>query len=256
LYTRNASATASWILPPSLPTPVALSSLPPPYYVVSHGVLGLIGENTTYLSSNDLADFPEPDLGIELFAAENLFGQVVEVGDFTSLFIGREDVDGFREGFTGRRTSSEDLSSEYVCCTDRCTYLCVTTDAKDTDIYILVGVGVKVLLDLVGDLRVSTWLCLTVRETHHLRVGSDLGLLNSLKLGQDLFIAFPELVLLDERNVALAKLRKEGLHSSLLVLALEFLDLVELGIELLALSLDFVGVVSSNGDDSTNTLGD
>jgi hypothetical protein len=48
---------------------------------------------------------------------------------------------------------------------------------------------------------------------------------------------------------------EEWLHGSLLVLALQSSDGFKLDVKLFALSLDLIGVVSSDGDNSSDTLG-
>jgi hypothetical protein len=76
--------------------------------------------------------------------------------DFTGLLIGRKDVDGFREGFTGSGSGTEDLQISVTLSWEfGVAHLGVTSDTKDTDVDILVRVRFKVLLDLVGDLPIS-----------------------------------------------------------------------------------------------------
>jgi len=79
--------------------------------------------------------------------------------DFTGLFIGRKDVDGFRKGFADRGCGAEDLRISHtvvVVYYRDGAYLCITANTKDTNEDILVRIGVKVLLDLIGDLDVSS----------------------------------------------------------------------------------------------------
>lgn len=110
--------------------------------------------------------------------------------------------------------------------------------------------------------------------TDQFLVGGGLGLDHGLQLGRDLLKALLKLVLLDQRDVALAKLLPESalmqrgetrwgwtygqerLHGSLLLLALERPDGVEPGVKLLAFALNFPSIVTSHGNDTSDTLGD
>jgi len=60
------------------------------------------------------------------------------------------------------------------------------------------------LLDLIGDLDISYDLT-TLRGTDQLLISSGLGLCNSLQFAQDLFERLFELILLDQRDVALTE---------------------------------------------------
>lgn len=48
--------------------------------------------NVTYLATNDLADFTKPNLGIELLCAQDILGEVVEVGYLAGLLIRGKDI--------------------------------------------------------------------------------------------------------------------------------------------------------------------
>jgi hypothetical protein len=94
--------------------------------------------------------------------------------------------------------------------------------------------------------------------------------LNSLKLGKNFLEPLLELVLLDQRDVTLTEFlyvvskhrryhdttySEERLHGGLLVLALQTGDGVELGVKLFTLSLDLVGIMTGDGDYTSDTLG-
>jgi len=108
-----------------------------------------------------------------------------------------------------------------------------------------------------------------IQLTDQFLISSNLGLGNSLEFTENLFERLLELVLLDQRDIALPELlvivsydlghrlpaySEERLHGDFLIFTLQTSDGLELGIKLSALSLDFIGIVTGNSDDSSDTL--
>jgi len=109
-----------------------------------------------------------------------------------------------------------------------------------------------------------------IQLTDQFLISSNFSLGNSLEFTEDLFERLLELILLDQRDIALTELlvivsydpghrlpaySEERLHGDFLIFTLQTSDGLELGIKLFALSLDFIGIVTGNSNDSSDTLG-